>query len=101
MSSSSETLDDFDHAADEAVQLGNRLINEPDTDEWDVASGLLAGAIQFWLYTRQPCGDPRCESCADIATSDQRMRQLLDEIREYAEDSEYFHSPNDANVGTA
>ena len=93
---------DFNSAIQEVVDLGNRLMEaNPDADEWDVASGLLAGAVHFWLYTRQPCGDPQCESCGDVDTAEKRMRQLLDETRQSAEESEYYHSPNDTNVGRA
>ena len=68
-----ETQDDahpFDEAFGRAVDLGNQIA---DTDEkadlWDIADGLLAGAVQYWLYTRQPCGDPRCEDCLAIGTA--------------------------------
>ena len=73
----------YDDAAREAVELGNRLADEDqDADIWDIADGLLAGAIQYWLYSRQPCGDPRTMS------------------RE-ARPQQYYHSPNDSNVGRA
>ena len=92
----------FDAAADAAVALGNRLAEEhPEADTWEIASGLLAGAIHYWLYTRQPCGDPHCDECEPISTSTQRTAQLLAECRELAEDSTYYHSPHDQNVGTA
>lgn len=102
MASDDQVPSFFDEAADAAVALGNRLLEEnPDADAWDVASGLLAGAIHFWLYTRQPCGDAYCEVCAEVGTAEQRLRQLLEDARQSAEESEYFHSPNDSNVGTA
>ncbi len=92
----------FDEAAEQAVDLGNRLLDvNPDAGSWDVASGLLAGAVQFWLYSRQPCGDPMCESCAEVSTAEQRLRAMLEEIREFAEQSDYYHSPQDTNVGRA
>ena len=78
-----------------------RVEEDPEADSWDVASGLLAGAVHFWLYSRQPCGDPLCESCTDIDTAEKRLRMLLDETRQSAEESEYFHTPSDANVGRA
>jgi hypothetical protein len=102
MANENEEQDVFDVAAERAVELGNRLADEnKEADLWDVGSGLLAGAVQFWLYTRQPCGDPKCESCSDVSTAEQRLAVLLREIRELAEDSEYFHSPHDTNVGRA
>jgi hypothetical protein len=102
MANENEEQDVFDVAAERAVELGNRLSDEnKEADLWDVGSGLLAGAVQFWLYTRQPCGDPKCESCSDVSTAEQRLAMLLREIRELAEDSEYFHSPHDTNVGRA
>ena len=93
---------EFDTAASTIVEIGNRLLDENDeADTWDVASGILAGAVQFWLYSRQPCGDDLCESCAEVSSAEQRLRKLLEEVREYAEESDYFHSPLDVNVGTA
>jgi hypothetical protein len=92
----------FDHAAEEAIELGNRLAEtDKDADLWDIASGLLAGAVQFWLYSRQPCGDPGCESCAEVSTAAERLAALVREAQESAEDSEYFHSPRDRDVGRA
>ncbi|MGE0080028.1 MAG: hypothetical protein AB7U81_01885 [Thiohalomonadaceae bacterium] len=93
--------DAYDEAAREAVELGNQLLERDKDALWDVADGLLAGAIHFWLYARQPCGDPRCEDCAPISTAEQRLAELLQLTRELAEDSDYYHSPNDANVGRA
>ena len=93
---------EFDEAAEKVIELGNRLLDDDDeADSWDVADGLLAGAVQFWLYSRQPCGDPHCESCADFSTAELRLRRLLDDVSGFAESSDYFHSPNDANVGNA
>ena len=43
----------FDESAQQAVDLGNRILDEDGgADTWEVASGLLAGAIQFWLFSR-------------------------------------------------
>jgi hypothetical protein len=92
----------LDTAFEQAVQLGNRLANDhPEADLWDVADGLLAGALQYWLYSRQPCGDPRCEDCASVSSAEGRMVELQRLIRQFAEESEYYHSPNDSNVGRA
>ncbi len=94
----------FDEAFVRTVELGNRLAkdgSEQDADVWDVADGLLAGAIQFWLFSRQPCGDPRCEDCEPVSTAQGRMLALQELLREFAEESEYFHSPTDSNVGRA
>jgi hypothetical protein len=92
----------FDDAAAAVVELGNRLLDQnKDADPWDVASGILAGAIQYWLYAHQPCADPYCESCAEVSTAEQRMKLLQEEIKEFAEESDYFHSPTDSNVGRA
>jgi hypothetical protein len=94
--------EEFDIAAQQVVELGNRLMREnPDADAWTIASGLLAGAVHYWLYSHQPCDDPYCESCAEVSTAEQRVKLLLDEIRQSAEESDYYHTPNDANVGTA
>lgn len=92
----------FDNAAAAVVELGNRLMDQDkDADPWDVASGILAGAIQYWLYAHQPCADPYCESCAEVATAEQRMKLLLEEIKEFAEESDYYHTPTDSNAGQA
>ena len=92
----------FDEAAQRAVNQGNALLDEyRDADEWAVASGILAGAVQFWLFSRQPCNDPECEDCGAINTAERRLAKLIEEIREYAVDSEYYHTPHDANAGTA
>ena len=43
-----ETLLEFDEAAERMIELGNRLIDADDeSDRWEVASGLLAGAVHF------------------------------------------------------
>lgn len=94
--------DAYDEAAREAVELGNQLMeDDKEAALWDVADGLLAGAIHFWLYAHQPCSDPRCEDCEPISTAEQRLAELLRLTRELASDSEYYHSPNDTNVGRA
>ena len=102
MSEPEDTSSPFDQTAMAAVELGNKILDEDkDADPWDVASGLLAGAIQFWLFTHQPCADPLCESCTEVATAAHRMKMLNDELREFAEESDYYHSPTDSNVGNA
>ena len=97
-----KTLLEFDEAAERMIELGNRLIDADDeSDRWEVASGLLAGAVHFWLYTRQPCGEPDCEICTDIDTADKRVRLLIEEVRRFAQESEYFLTPLDADAGSA
>jgi len=92
----------FEEAFGKAVELGNRIAEgDQKTDLWDVADGLLAGALQFWLYSRQPCGDAKCEDCGPISTAEGRMSELRHLIEQFAAESEYFHSPQDANVGRA
>lgn len=92
----------FDKAAESVVELGNRLLDQDSSaDLWEVASGLLAGAIQFWLFSRQPCDDPFCESCADVSSAERRVKKLVEEARQLAEDSDYYASPRDVNAGSA
>jgi len=93
----------FDDIADRMVALGNEFLDaNPDADAWEIASGMLSGIVHFWLYTHQPCADPSCRSCgAEMATAEMRLEQLLDEARESAEESSYYHSPFDRNVGNA
>ena len=97
-----DDADAYGEAAREAGELGNRTADE-DTEEdlWDIADGLLAGAIQYWLYAHQPCGDPLCEDCEPMSTAEARLAEMLRLAKEFAADSEYFHSPNDSNVGRA
>ena len=67
----------FSEAFGKAVDLGNRIADTDDkADIWDIADGLLAGAVQYWLYSRQPCSDPECEECAPISTAEGRLEEL-------------------------
>ena len=92
----------YARAASEAVELGNRIAaEEPEEDVWEISDGLLAGAVHYWLYSRQPCDDPMCEDCAEMATAELRLHELLQMVEEMARESDYFHSPNDTNVGRA
>jgi hypothetical protein len=92
----------MDLAARRAVELGNEMANaDQEADLWDIADGLLAGAIHYWLYTRQPCSEPMCEDCAPISTAELRLAELMKLCEEYARDSDYFHTPNDSNAGRA
>ena len=99
----SDVADDaFDRAAERVIETGNRMLDQDGSaDPWEVASGLLAGAIQFWLFSRQPCDDPFCESCAEVSTAERRVRKLIEEARTLAEDSDYYASPHDVNAGRA
>ena len=97
-----EQADTFDAAFTKAVDLGNKLAGkDKEADLWDIADGLLAGAVQYWLYSRQPCADPECEECVPISTAEGRIEELRRLMRQFAEESEYFHSPTDRNVGRA
>src|ERR1700689_278381 len=95
-----EAADTFDSAFSKAVDLGNRLAGkDKEADLWDIADGLLAGAIQYWLYTRQPCGDPRCEDCVPISTAEARMagqNRLRDQL---ASERDFFPAPPGPNAG--
>lgn len=82
------------------VDMANRMADDnPDVDAWAIADGLIAGAVHYWLYTRQPCSDPACQDCLKMAES--RLAQLQSFIAETARESEYYHSPYDANAGHA
>jgi len=84
------------------VELGNRLADaDQESHLWDISDGLLAGAIQYWLYTRQPCEDPACEDCAHVRTAEARLKELQRLVDEFARSSEYFHTPTDFGVGHA
>lgn len=92
----------FDQAADQVVALGNNIAEaQPEADPWDIADGMLAGAVQYWLYACKPCGDPHCEDCAPVATAEGRVTELKRLLDEFARNSEYFHSPDDLLAGRA
>src|SRR4051812_35020014 len=93
----------FQDAYARTVDVGNSIASEDenDADVWDVADGMLAGAIQFWLYSRQPCGDPLCEDCIALSTSATRMAELRKLIEHFTTESDYFHTPLDQDVGRA
>lgn len=100
MATDDETV--FDEAARRTIDLGNAVATDYESDDiGEIAAGLLAGAVQFWLFAHQPCGDPSCTACADVSTADLRLNALLKEVRELAQESEYFHSPHDIDVGRA
>lgn len=92
----------YDQVAETIVELGNRMLDEDESAEvWEVASGMLAGAVQFWLYSRQPCDDPFCQACAEISNAQLRVDALLKETALLAEESDYYVSPCDVMTGTA
>lgn len=92
----------YDQVAETIIELGNRMLAEDESAEvWEVASGILAGAVQFWLYSRQPCEDPFCQACVDISTPELRLAALLKETRNLGEESDYFCSVHDFMTGTA
>jgi len=98
----SEAAHPFDEAFAKAVDLGNEIADSDEkADLWDVADGLLAGAVQYWLYSRQPCGDPSCEECLSISTAAGRVAELRRLIDQFSEESQYFHTPSDSNAGRA
>lgn len=97
-----ESLDLQHTFSDALVDFGNRLADDnPDADLWEIADGILSGAVHWWLYANMPCDDPSCEDCDGIRTAEERMKTLHDLVRQMAESSEYYHSPNDDNVAHA
>jgi len=92
----------YEQVAETIIELGNRMLDEDESAEvMEVASGMLAGAVQFWLYSRQPCDDPFCQACADISNAELRLQTLLRETHNLAEESDYFVSAQDVMTGTA
>lgn len=92
----------FESLLEQTVELGNKAAEaDPEADLWDIADGLLYGAVQFWLYSRQPCPDRNCTDCAPIATAEARMAELRLMLEQAAAESDYLHSENDRNVGHA
>lgn len=91
----------YEQVAETIVELGNRMLDEDESAEvWEVASGMLAGAVQFWLFSRQPCDDPFCQTCAEFATAQRRVTALLKETANLAEESDYYEAPSDVMTGT-
>src|SRR4026208_782736 len=94
--------DTFDAAFSKTVDLANKMADkDKDADLWDIADGLLAGAIQYWRDPRRPCGAPRGQDCMPISTAEGRMSELKRLIEQLASESEYFHTPTDSNAGRA
>ena len=92
----------FNEAFTRTVDIGNSISDQDtDADLWDIADGMLAGALQFWLYSRQPCGDPNCEDCTPLSTAAGRMAELRKLVEQFTAESDYFHTPQDQNVGRA
>lgn len=92
----------YDSAAQEAVDLANTIADShPDADLWDIADGMLAGAVHYWLFANRPCGDPHCEDCAPLSTPQGRIAELKRLITKFAEESDYYHSPDDLLSGRA
>ncbi|MDP6436928.1 MAG: hypothetical protein QF790_04530 [Gammaproteobacteria bacterium] len=92
----------YDQVAETIIELGNRMIEDDESaDIWEVASGIMAGAVQFWLYSRQPCDDPFCKACANISSPERRLAALLKETHDLGEESDYYCSANDTMAGTA
>jgi hypothetical protein len=92
----------YDDTARQVVALGNRLADlDPDDDPRDIADGLLAGAVHWWLYANQPCEDRQCDECSSIATAELRVAEIRRLIEEFAQSSDYYHSPTDHNVARA
>jgi len=89
-------------AAQQVVELGNRLAEDyPDEDMGRIADGLLSGIVHYWLYTRQPCEDPRCPDCAALRTPEWRLAELQRLVEDMARTSDYFESPEDMQSGSA
>jgi hypothetical protein len=98
----SEDITSYDEAAAQAVELANRLADaDQQADIWDIADGVLAGAIQYWLYSRQPCGDPTCTDCEPLSTAELRLKDLQKLVEQLARTSEYFHASTDTDAGHA
>jgi len=92
----------YDQAAEGVVELGNQMLDADDSaDLWDIGSGMLAGAVQYWLFSRQPCNNPICGACEEASTAQRRMRLLLAEVQRLAEDSDCYDAPQDMKSGAA
>jgi len=94
-----ENLALFNSSADAVVELGNRIgLDNPEADPWALADGLIAGAVQYWLYAHQPQDQPDED---DMMSARERVEELVRQVMQSAEDSDYLHSPMDDDVGRA
>jgi len=94
--------DTFDAAFSKTVDLANKMADkDKDADLWDIADGLLAGAIQYWLYSRQPCGDTRVARTACRSARPKGACRSSSASSSSSPQSEYFHTPTDSNAGRA
>ena len=92
----------FDDVARKVVDLANETAEQDaEADPWDIADGVLSGAIHFWLHSRQPCSDVSCEDCAVVSTSRLRMIELERLVKAFSEESIYYHSTTDHDVAHA
>ena len=92
----------YNEAAQRLIDLANQLAEDGLSENTgDIADGLLAGVVHFWLYSRQPCGNPLCEDCAPFSDAESRLAMLHELIDDLARDSDYFHSTTDSTVGHA
>ncbi|MDG2154709.1 MAG: hypothetical protein P8M26_02070 [Gammaproteobacteria bacterium] len=90
----------YDNAADAVVELGNQMVRGDDSiDVWDVASGMLAGAVEYWLFARQPCKLPSCEACEEVMTAQRRLRLILAEVEKTVEGADSNDQDRDAHTG--
>ena len=97
-----EPESDLDRAGRELIEMANGLAERmPDADLWDLADGLMLGAVQYWLFSRKPCGDPGCTDCEPISTAGLRRAELLRMVAEMVDTSDYLHQPTDSDVGRA
>ncbi len=85
--------------AEQTISLANHFAEaHEDADLWDIADELLAGAIHYWLFSRQPCENRACDDCVDVATAERRHARLRALVDELAESSFYYHAPTDHNA---
>ena len=67
----------FARAFVELIRTTDHLTQErPEADRWEIADGLLGGALQYWLYSRQSCGCFECDACVLNGTAEGRMVEL-------------------------
>lgn len=99
----SDVMDNLDETtAQDVVELANNIAaSNEDADLAAIADGVLAGAVHYWLFANKPCGNQRCDNCATISTPEGRMAALKLKLGEFAEGSDYYHSPDDILAGRA
>jgi hypothetical protein len=84
-------------ACDAVVVLGQQQASDVTTGEEraEIAAGMVAGAIHFWLGAHHPCDRDYCDVCVESNTPQKRLAQLLEMVTCLARASPNYRAEND------